>query len=366
MANITPAFLQLLQKEGVTTIGDHRSPSGKTDDFLKEAYRIYSHIRSLRTYLRSIRQPYLSASQPFRRHERRGSSSVKAPHLADGPCKSLTDRQRDQIDAESKQLLRDVNTAIQNLSEAERLRQKARSTLAQRKRATGPFGGLRVWAAGRSDTGKTPLEELEDAQAGMLSAHHESMLWYLRRQLEDCSELQMTMMEIRLTWEMERSKSRLYGAHASTTFAPMAGGSTLEMPSGDVGSAQSGLRDGISDVASVENVTSEFQLSHEQQQLLAEENQDMLKHYEDTLDQVRTAERSLINISELQTTLANNLAVQAAHVDQLVADTLTTTENVGGGNKQLKRAAERKSTAKYVFYASCSFSVFLVVYDFLI
>ena len=80
----------------------------------------------------------------------------------------------------------------------------------------------------------------------------------------------------------------------------------------------------------------------------------------------RTAERSLINISELQTTLANNLAVQAAHVDQLVADTLTTTENVGGGNKQLKRAAERKSTAKYVFYASCSFSVFLVVYDFLI
>ena len=180
-----------------------------------------------------------------------------------------------------------MNTAIQNLSEAERLRQKARSTLAQRKRATGPFGGLRVWAAGRSDTGKTPLEELEDAQAGMLSAHHESMLWYLRRQLEDCSELQMTMMEIRLTWEMERSKSRLYGAHASTTFAPMAGGSTLEMPSGDVGSAQSGLRDGISDVASVENVTSEFQLSHEQQQLLAEENQDMLKHYEDTLDQVR-------------------------------------------------------------------------------
>ena len=43
-----------------------------------------------------------------------------------------------------------------------------------------------------------------------------------------------------------------------------------------------------------------------------------------------------------------------------------TSENVGGGNKQLKKAAERKSTAKYVFYGSCAFSALLVVYDLLI
>ena len=77
------------------------------------------------------------------------------------------------------------------------------------------------------------------------------------------------------------------------------------------------------------------------------------------------AERSLIEISELQSTLANNLAIQSAHIDQLVADTFLTAENVGGGNKQLKRATERKSTAKYVFYGSCAFSLFLIVYDLL-
>ncbi len=71
----------------------------------------------------------------------------------------------------------------------------------------------------------------------------------------------------------------------------------------------------------------------------------------------------MIEISELQTTLANNLAVQSAHIDQLVADTLYTTENVGGGNKQLKRATERTSTAKYVFYSSCAFSLFLIFWD---
>lgn len=78
---------------------------------------------------------------------------------------------------------------------------------------------------------------------------------------------------------------------------------------------------------------------------------------------IRTAEKSLVEISELQTQLVNNLAVQSAHIDQLVADSFFTAENVGGGNKQLKRATERKSTAKYVFYASCSLSLFLVAWD---
>lgn len=77
----------------------------------------------------------------------------------------------------------------------------------------------------------------------------------------------------------------------------------------------------------------------------------------------RDAEKSLIEISELQTELVNNLATQSAHIDQLVADSFLTTENVGGGNKELKRATERKSTAKYVFYASCSLSAFLILWD---
>jgi hypothetical protein len=62
----------------------------------------------------------------------------------------------------------------------------------------------------------------------------------------------------------------------------------------------------------------------------------------------------------------NNLAVQSEHIDQLVADSFLTTENVGGGNKELKKAAERKSTARFVFYVSCGLSFGLVVWDLLI
>jgi len=73
-----------------------------------------------------------------------------------------------------------------------------------------------------------------------------------------------------------------------------------------------------------------------------------------------------VEISELQTQLVNNLATQSAHIDQLVADSFFTAENVGGGNKELKKATERKSTAKYVFYASCGLSLFLIAWDLVI
>ena len=80
-------------------------------------------------------------------------------------------------------------------------------------------------------------------------------------------------------------------------------------------------------------------------------------------DTTSTAEKSLLEISELQTTLANNLSVQAEHINQLVDDSFLTTENVGSGNKELKRATERKSTAQMVFYGTSVFCLTLVLWD---
>lgn len=77
----------------------------------------------------------------------------------------------------------------------------------------------------------------------------------------------------------------------------------------------------------------------------------------------RATEKSLVEISELQTTLANNLSVQSAHIDQLVQDSFSTTENVGGGNRELRRATERRSTAQAVFWSTCIFCTTLVLWD---
>ena len=168
--------------------------------------------------------------------------------------------------------------AILNLEEAERLRQRAEATLARRRRATGALGGLKAWAAGRSEAGKTPVEALEDARANTICLHRESVLWYLRRQLESCSECQMKMMEIRLTRDLERNKSRLYTAHGSTMATSTT--SALELPSANVGSG-GGQHQGDSSSGPM------MSLSSEQLQLFAEENQQLLKQYEDQIEQVR-------------------------------------------------------------------------------
>jgi syntaxin 18 len=81
------------------------------------------------------------------------------------------------------------------------------------------------------------------------------------------------------------------------------------------------------------------------------------------LTYISATEKSLLEISELQTTLANNLSVQSAHIEQLVEDSFSTTENVGSGNRELRRATERKSTAQAVFWSTCIFCTTLVLWD---
>lgn len=74
----------------------------------------------------------------------------------------------------------------------------------------------------------------------------------------------------------------------------------------------------------------------------------------------------MVEIAELQTTLATNLTVQASHIDQLVADSENVTQDVGSGNKELKKASERPSTARYTFFAASGLCVFLVLWDLVI
>ncbi|KAF2002232.1 snare protein syntaxin-like protein 18/UFE1 [Amniculicola lignicola CBS 123094] len=355
--DLTPVFNQVLVAHDSRPVDPHVFRLQDLDEFLKEAYRIRTHIAELHTYLRSIRQSYLSTAPPPRRKQVTRTNSSNAVPAADKDTKHLSDAQRAEIDAQAKQLLRELNAAIRGLSDAEQLRQDAESTVAGKKRARRGLGGLGRWAAGGAITAKSPEEELAEAKANTIKVHRESIIWYLRKQLEECGRFQSSMMEIRITREVEKSKSVLYKARSTMptqeVHAAMNGGQSLAPEyRGDTSHQPDSGSQGV-----------EQQLSPEQLQLFAEENQTMLKHYEDTLDQVRTAEKSLVEISELQTTLATNLSVQSAHIDQLVHDSYLTEENIGSGNKELKRATERKSLAQLIFYGTSAFCLTLVLWD---
>lgn len=201
-------------------------------------------------------------------------------------------------------MLRELNAGIQTLSRAEQLRQQTAARVLQKK-----FGGrlglgtLGAWAAGGGDgdggggllgLGKTPAHREAEERAAGLSAHREGVLWFLRKRLEECAGAQQAMMDVRLTRDIERNRSVL--AKAPRGLVPGAsaglglGGAGPRSPaSTGVGKDAAAARFAASAVAVEEETAGRpgQAFSDEQIQMFEKDNQDMLKHYESTLDQVR-------------------------------------------------------------------------------
>ncbi|KAM0277041.1 hypothetical protein ACHAQH_006110 [Verticillium albo-atrum] len=349
MADLTPAFNELLAK--------HSAPSARKkfslediDGFLKEAYRINSHITTLHNELKDVRQSYLSTAQPRKTH-------IRATASVSQQQRYLTDRDREEVDANAKQMLRELNASIRALEEAETLRRETESALIRKKFVRG-LGALGAWAAGDGgSSSKTAEHAAAEGRARDEGQHRDGVVWFLRRRLQLCGRTQQDMMEARLTREMEKSRSVLAKAGSGGTMPELMGfyesmpkaKATAGVPL-DEGRAYKPAED----------------LTDEQIQMFEKGNQDMLQHYNSTLDKVRTAEKSLIEISELQTLLVGNLATQSANIEQLVADSENMGDNVGGGNKQLKEATKRPSAARYTFFASAGLCAFLIVWDLIV
>ncbi|TFB03508.1 Syntaxin UFE1 [Trichoderma ghanense] len=341
--NITEQFNELLRQHHAPPVVKKVSLED-IDSFLKEAYRINSHITSLHQQLQDVRQAYLSTAQPRRAQVR----------LAQNQPRVLSDREREEIDANAKQMIRELNASIRSLDEAEQLRRETESAIIRKKYTKG-LGALGSWASGGLASSKSPEHAAAEAQALQLGGYRDGVLWFLRQRLELCCRTQQDMMETRLRRELEKSRSMLpmgdlaefvptaYKPHRQTTLGDTFAAGTEESPAP--------ITEGLTD---------------EQVQMFEEGNQSMMEHYESTLDKVRTAEKSLLEISELQTLLVNNLTAQSENIELLVADSASMADNVGGGNKQLKKATQRPSTARYTFFAASGLCAFLILWDLII
>lgn len=345
MTDLTPLLNELLKSHEAPPTVQYSLSTQDLNTFLKEAYTINSLITNLHKTLKELRTAYLStATAP-----RRGASSTKE--------KYMTDYDKEATDAWAKKELRVLNGTITILADSEVARQQTETLVTRTKFSRKGLGALGKWAAGGVMQNQSAEERAEELKARELREHRESILWYLRLKLQKCSQDQASMMEKRIKREIEKKKSILaareergmpeLGGFANAPVPPKASAATTA-------------------VSHTQQFQPEEELTPEQVQMFEKDNQDMLKHYQETFEQVRDAEKSLIEISGLQSEIVNNLEIQSEHIAQLGADAFLTAENVGGGNKELKKASERKSTAKYVFYASCSLSLFLVVWDLVI
>ncbi|KAI3553899.1 SNARE-complex protein Syntaxin-18 [Colletotrichum abscissum] len=360
--DITPAFNDLLRKRNAPTVTEKKLSLEAIDGFLKEAYRINSHITNLHNELKDVRQAYLSTAQPRKTHIHAAAATQQ---------RHLTDRDREEVDANAKQMLRELNASITALNEAELLRRETETAVIRKKYAS-RLGALGAWAAASdndsgSSKGKTAEHAAAEARARTIEQHRDEVIQSLRLGLQRCGRTQQDMMEVRLTREMEKNRSVLakaggggampelggfYESMAKTAATSKGATGKAGLPPGDEGASSSyDPREGLTD---------------EQIQMFEKGNQDMLQHYNSTLDKVRTAEKSLLEIAELLTLLVGNLATQSAHIEQLVADSENITADVGGGNKQLKKATQRPSAARYTFFASAGLCTFLILWDLII
>ncbi|KAF3066511.1 hypothetical protein GL218_08982 [Daldinia childiae] len=349
MTDLTPVFNGFL-KQHEASITKRSFSLDTLDDFLKEAYRIAT---SLHADLRNIRQSYLSTAQPRK-------TLIRSAHL-DKQSRPLSDREREEIDANSKKMLRELNASIRRLEDVEKARSEIESRIIEKKFARG-LGALGAWAAGGASISRSSEHVEAEERVKTIRNHRDSVLWLLRHRLQECVKTQQDMMEIRLMREMEKSRSVLAKSrNHDISLGALASAQEAGSLAGPKRRASQALPP---DEAPTYAPTGD--LTTEQIQIFEKDNQDMLKHYESTLDQVRTAEKSLLEISELQTQLIDTLTTQSAGIEQLVTDSEKTTENIGGANRQLGEATRKASPARYTFFATCGLCAFLIVWDLVI
>lgn len=340
------------------------------DGFLQTASSINREIASLHSELSSIRQAYLSTAAPRKTHLRR---SAGAPDHKQSPA-YLTDADRNVVDREAKDMLRALSARINVLTQEEIKRQEAAAGAIKQKHARG-IRALAGWAAGGAGGAATAAKSPEHAAAidaeRQIIEHRGGVIVYLQQKLQAAAALQRTMMETRLAREMEKNRSVLAKARGTRDLPPSLAkefGFEESGPAGVGATTTSGSSVPLDEEESRRRQQNQdLDLTDEQRQMFERDNQDMLKHYNSATEKVKTVEKSLVEIAELQSMLVDNLVVQSANIEQLVADSERTEENVGGGNKQLKKATERKfSQARVTFYAASALCAFLVVWDLII
>ncbi|KIY00677.1 uncharacterized protein Z520_03342 [Fonsecaea multimorphosa CBS 102226] len=361
----------LVQKHSAKRLHQHRDLAGKLDSFLREAYQINRSISSLLGYLRAIRTPYLSTAPPPRHHKHPGGAE-RHSHIPGGRenvPEHLNDTQREAIDSETSSVLRDINNKITNLTSAVNLQHETASKVLERKYGK-PDGFLWRWAAGDGDTpdaGKSQKQLDEEGQLKTTKMFRDGVLWYLNKFLKDAITAQQEMVEKRLEREQQKQMSILYnprnkGVRVSRDTETGAANGSLEtmipQPTQDLRG-----HDEYKPWTDASQGGVEQELTPEQLQLFEEENRGIFEHFNDQLAKVTQVEKSLMEIGSLQQTLVGHLSVQGEMIDTLVQDAANTDENVRRGNRELKKASERGSTARLVFYATMGFCSFLVVWD---
>ncbi|KAJ7068177.1 snare protein syntaxin 18/UFE1 [Mycena amicta] len=348
------------RKTAVETERDPQIISGK--DFVAEAYVVLNHISTLTRMLTNIRRPYLnidSRAGPAHRQPPR-SLDFQSSDSSWASIRHLSNPERDEIDLQAKTIL---TRCADRVKELEALEKRRVELVASKKNPLTRFLPARL------------REDAVTLSSDVVAAHRSSITWYLNRRLTEASQSQKEMQEERVKRQLERSKTLGSGAAREIVYAePQQAGSTswpssfiaatigAPLPS-DTHRSSTTLYD--IPPPSDDDDDDEIELSASQIMQFEQENANILRSVQDTLESVQQAESRLMDISALQMELVTHLTRQTELTDQLYEDAIATTSTVEKGNVQLKEAKKRSKDSRLfilVFLIGASFALLFLHY----
>ncbi|KAI9188909.1 hypothetical protein H9P43_000331 [Blastocladiella emersonii ATCC 22665] len=331
-----------------------RAKQAPRDPFLAEAEAIMTDICALASFLHASRRAYLgivSSSTPATAATATAiprSVSVMGFTL-DVSSVPLTVAEREQFDQQMALLLGQARKRVRAL-EATVERERA---LVQRDASGGKEGGLFArFLPASSEAAVNEAQAARAAHAQAMLTHYASVAWILNQHLLRVSSEQRRIQEKRMGLDLDRLT--IDTPVVTKPAAPRGG-----VPGGF--DAMATLLNTLNGTETASTTTAASAAAPDPSpdassnlpagllQELEAENQSLLAQFESKLDEVRAAETSLLAVAQLQTELAQQMAVQASQIEALADDAVVHTDNVRAGNVQLAAARELGKGSRFWF-----------------
>jgi syntaxin 18 len=224
--------------------------------------------------------------------------------------KYLSDRDREEIDQRGKMILRRCKERVGILEDGEKGEIETNALMAARQNEVAPPPSTLF-------TFLPSLAKPASKADAVLTAHRAAVILTLSTMLSRTTAALSDLQEERSKRRAERGRTLGEGAEREAQ-QPM-----------------------------LPQVAEDLNLSQAQIQAFESENNALMTHLESTLSSVLKAERSLLEVSELQTQLVQQLVQQTEMVDLLYDQAVGSVGEMKGAAQQLKRAKERGGESRF-------------------
>lgn len=309
----------------------------------------------------------------------------------------MTDKERDDFDYEARMVIQQTMVRIHHLEDLEEKR-VAREKIANSNSLTRKlisFGNN----VGFGGSGGIELEQ--DQISKTLALHRAGILWYLNDSLKQVSSRHASQQEIRLSRQLAKTKnaihnvtdthhhdlnnntssiptttlSNLTNSTISRSESPALSQDQRSLDKSGNNSTLGGLTTNSSTLHSITNSSyapddlpeALRELTPQQITVLESENSALMDELELSLNKAKAAEKSLIEISQLQSSLSAHLSTQNDNIQTLLNESVQVHDDIVKANKQLGSAKDRnRKASKFIIYASLILAFILLFYDYLI